>query len=80
MKIVVKVIPSSKQNALTRLSDGTWRIHLQAPPDKGKANVALIRFLSQALSLPQSSIQILRGHTSRIKTLELPPFQHFPIL
>lgn len=42
-----------------------------APPDKGKANAALIALLSRRLRLPQSSILLETGDTNRLKRLRL---------
>jgi uncharacterized protein YggU (UPF0235/DUF167 family) len=42
---------------------------LNAVPEKGRANIELISFLSKSLRIPKSAITILRGDTSRTKTL-----------
>ena len=42
-----------------------------APPDKGKANAALIALLSRKLGLPASSILLETGDTNRLKRLRL---------
>lgn len=42
-----------------------------APPDKGKANAALMALLSRKLRLPQSSILLETGDTNRLKRLRL---------
>ncbi len=42
-----------------------------APPDKGKANAALIALLARRLKLPQSSILLETGDTNRLKRLRL---------
>ena len=39
--------------------------------DKGKANSAVIKLLSKKLGLPKSSVSIIAGETSRLKTLAL---------
>jgi uncharacterized protein len=42
-----------------------------APPDKGKANEALIVLVARALEIPKSNVKIVSGDTSRLKTLEI---------
>ncbi|MBO9670360.1 MAG: DUF167 domain-containing protein [Sphingobium sp.] len=42
-----------------------------APPDKGKANAALLALLAGTLKLPASSILLETGDTSRLKRLRL---------
>jgi uncharacterized protein YggU (UPF0235/DUF167 family) len=47
------------------------KLKLAAPPVDGEANVALIAFLSKALSLRKADIAIRSGHTGCIKILQL---------
>lgn len=37
------------------------------PPEKGKANQELIKFLSRELKVPKSFIKIISGEKSRMK-------------
>jgi uncharacterized protein (TIGR00251 family) len=67
----VKVSPGASKDAVAGLmEDGaTWRIRIAAPPVDGKANDALIRFLSRLLGVPRSAITIRRGSSGRSKDL-----------
>lgn len=47
------------------------RIAVSAPPDKGKANRALVAILAKALGCAKSDIALVAGATSRNKTLEI---------
>lgn len=42
-----------------------------APPDKGKANAALIALLAGRLDVPRSSILLETGDTNRLKRLRI---------
>jgi len=44
-------------------------VKVTVPPEKGKANKAVIELLSKALKVPKSRIEIIKGETSRIKTV-----------
>jgi uncharacterized protein (TIGR00251 family) len=46
-------------------------VRVTAPPDKGKANQALISLIAKALGAPKSSVVIVSGETSRLKILEI---------
>jgi uncharacterized protein (TIGR00251 family) len=70
----IKVIPNSKQNLLVGWEEDVLKIRLKAVPDKGKANDELISFLSKILDIPKNHIQILNGHTSRLKKLQIDSF------
>lgn len=60
--------------------DHTGRLHLEvrAAPSDGDANLAIIRFLSKRLRVPQDSIEIAFGGKSRNKLIRVvghPPYQ-----
>jgi uncharacterized protein (TIGR00251 family) len=71
MKISARVIPNSSRNSIAVLEDGTYKIKITTAPLDGKANVAVVKLLSKHLSIPQSRISILRGHTSKQKLIEI---------
>jgi len=49
--------------------DGKLKIAVAAPPVDGKANQALIAFLSKELGVAKSRIKLVRGESSRSKRL-----------
>ncbi|MBF0105492.1 MAG: YggU family protein [Deltaproteobacteria bacterium] len=72
MKLTVKITPNSKKSEIMGWEGALLKIKIQAPPLEGKANTELVRFLSKQWGISKSSIHILSGETSRIKTLEIP--------
>lgn len=54
-------------------ADGSpaFKVRVTAPPADGKANQALVQYLSQQLKVAQSAVTIVAGRTGRIKTLHL---------
>jgi uncharacterized protein (TIGR00251 family) len=50
-------------------AEGVFRVRIAAPPVRGKANRELLAFLSQLLGVSQSSLAIIKGHTSRSKVV-----------
>lgn len=68
---MVKVIPNARKNERVEFAGGALKVRIKAPPDKGKANEALIEFLSGEFSVPKSQIRILSGHSSRLKKVEI---------
>jgi hypothetical protein len=70
--IAVKVMPRAKKNEVAgMMEDGTIRIRLTAAPVDGAANRALIEFLSEALGIPKSRIEIMGGLSSERKIISL---------
>lgn len=47
--------------------DGRLKLSVTAPPEKGKANKAVCRFLAAELGLSKSQVRILSGHKARLK-------------
>ena len=70
--MAIRVTPRARRNEVAEvLNDGTIRIRLTAPPVEGKANRALIKFLSQILDVPASRISIVAGETGRDKLVSV---------
>jgi uncharacterized protein (TIGR00251 family) len=67
----LRVYPNAGRSEVTGFTDGVLHIRLAAPPVKGKANKELTAFLSQALGVSQSSLNIVKGHTSRNKVMAI---------
>jgi uncharacterized protein (TIGR00251 family) len=66
----LRVSPGARTKSIDRHGDG-WKVRVAAVPERGKANDALIEFLAQRLELPQESIELVSGHSSRDKIVEL---------
>lgn len=71
MYLMVKVIPNAPKNQIVGKTDGVVKIKIKAPPEDGKANEALILFLSETLNVPKKKIRIVSGETSRTKKIEI---------
>jgi uncharacterized protein (TIGR00251 family) len=68
----VKVIPrSTRSEAVGELSDGTLKVRIAAPPEKGKANEELCRFLAAHHGVARSAVTIVSGHASGLKLVRL---------
>lgn len=64
----VHVLPRSKKNEIIGFqADGRLRIRLNAVPEGGKANAALVKFLAGLAQVPVSQVQIISGTTSQDK-------------
>ncbi len=80
--IVIKIYvqPRASRNRVIGLHGDALKIAIQAPPVDDAANRMCIDFLSKFLNLPRSAIEIIGGHTSRMKRilLKLAPGASFP--
>lgn len=66
--INLKISPNAAKNDIVKDETGV-KIKLTAQPIEGKANKALLEFLSKKLKIPKTSIEIIKGETSKDKTL-----------
>ena len=64
----VRIIPNSSKNDIIIEPDFV-KVKVTAQPIENKANKALIEFLSKFFKLPKTSIEIVKGETSKDKTL-----------
>ncbi|MBN1551838.1 DUF167 domain-containing protein [bacterium] len=69
-RITIKVQPKGSKTKIMEVTDDVIRIKVQASPEKGAANADLLKFLSKKLHIPKSKIEIVSGHTSRLKIIE----------
>ena len=70
--LTVRVIPRSSRNEIAEImNDGTIKIRLTASPVGGKANQALMKFLSEVLDVPRTRIDIVAGVTSHNKLISI---------
>jgi uncharacterized protein (TIGR00251 family) len=64
--------PGSRKDSISFDDDGTTMIiHVTAPPEKGKANKAIIKLLAKKIGVGTSNITIIHGSTSSTKTLRV---------
>jgi uncharacterized protein (TIGR00251 family) len=63
----IRVIPRAARNEIQGVLGDALKIRLQAPPVKGRANQALLTFLSDTLGVPPGALLLARGTTSRDK-------------
>ncbi len=72
--IFIRATAGARRNAFAGLycdPDGkmSLKIAIQAQPEKGKANKAIIQFLAKRLGVAKSQLQLHSGQTDRMKTL-----------
>ncbi len=67
----VKVQPRASRNEIGEVLGNELRIKVTAPPVDAAANEALVRLLAETLDCPRSRVELIRGHTSRHKVLQL---------
>lgn len=64
----LKISPNGSKNEIIKESTGL-KVKITAQPIDGKANKALIEFLSKQFKVPKSYFEIVKGETSKEKTV-----------
>ena len=71
MKLKIKVIPSSSKDCIAGYLEDSLKIKVKAPPEKGKANKAVIKVLEKTLNLAKGSVKISSGTSSCRKIIDI---------
>lgn len=65
----VKVLPKAKKAGLEKLGPDSFRVRVQAAPDKGAANREVVALIAAHFRVPVSQVSIVRGAKSRLKVV-----------
>lgn len=63
-------MPQAKKTMM-KVDHGVMKVYLNAPAVDGKANKALIAFLSEHYQVRKNQIEIIKGLKSRDKTINI---------
>jgi uncharacterized protein (TIGR00251 family) len=64
------VSPGAKRTSIEGpYGEGAIRLKVAAPPVDGRANAEVERFLAKLLGVPRSDVTVIRGSSSRDKTI-----------
>ena len=63
----VRVKAGASAEGITGKIGSRYKISVQAPPEKGKANKRLQKLLGNLFKVPAGNIEIISGHTNRDK-------------
>jgi len=69
--LAIKLQPRASRDEIGEPLGGELRIKVTAPPVDAAANESLLRLLSATLDCPRNRLALVRGHTSRRKTVKL---------
>ena len=67
----IKIVPNASSTEVAGWLGDAVKIRVQAPPEKGKANKALIKFLSTRLDCDQKHLEIESGDFAPQKRIRI---------
>ncbi len=76
LKVTLKVAPSSKNAEVVEFTQDLagkyfMKIKVKEPPQDGKANEGVIKLIAKFFDLPKTHIEIISGHTSKQKVVNI---------
>ena len=66
-----KVVPGSSRTVLAGFLDDMLKMKISSPPEKGKANKAVIGYLAEVLCVKKSSVSIISGFSNPVKKIKV---------
>ncbi len=71
LHIRVKVVPGAASERIVGILGDRLKIRVQAPPEDGKANLAVRDLIADALGVANSNVVLVTGGSSPLKTFRL---------
>jgi uncharacterized protein len=71
VRIAVQITPNAKKTEVIGVLEDALKLKLQAQPIEGRANEALVKFLSSSLKVARSAVTITHGLTSKRKLVQV---------
>ncbi len=70
-RVELTVSPGAARSELVGRYGAGWRARIAAPPERGRANRALVELLADALGVRRDQVAVVAGHASRRKVVEV---------
>jgi len=71
VRLTVHVTPKSGKDEVAGWRGDQLCVRVTAAPEGGKANAAVERVIAERLDVPKTTVSVVRGHSARIKQLEI---------
>jgi uncharacterized protein (TIGR00251 family) len=67
----VRVVPRASKSEIAGGHGGALKVRIASPPVDGAANEELIKFLAKSFGVTRSAVEIVSGHSSRLKRVTI---------
>ncbi len=71
MRVNIRVKAHASKVFVKKLGENSYTVSVTEPPEDGKANRGVIRALAKHFKVPQSNINLVSGHSARVKIVEI---------
>jgi hypothetical protein len=74
--LTVRLTPKGGRDSIDGIDEGSdgrpvLKARVRAAPSDGDANDALVRLIAKSLGVPPRAVDLISGHTSRVKRLKI---------
>ena len=71
VELRVKVVPGASRTRIAGVWDGALRVQIAAPPEAGKANRELLKYLARVLGCKLAELHLVGGQTRPLKRVRI---------
>lgn len=71
VEISLHVQPKARRPGITGVHDNRLRVAVSAPPEKGRANRAVVELIAKTVGVAAGRVEIIRGNSSRSKQIRI---------
>ena len=75
-RLNIKVVPGASRDQIVGWLGNALKIKVTAPPENGKANEAVVTLLAKTLGVRRDTIEIVSGHGSPAKRVDIAPMDN----
>ena len=69
-RLRLRVSPGAARSTVVGRHGDGWKLRVSAPPERGRANDAVLDVLATALAVPRPGLRVVAGATGRDKIVE----------
>jgi uncharacterized protein (TIGR00251 family) len=68
-RIAVRVAPGARRSEVVGRHGEAWKVRVAAPPERGRANAALLELLARTLGVRREHVKLLAGASGKDKVI-----------
>lgn len=70
-RILIKAVPGAKKDEIVGRLGDRLKVRVSAPPEGGKANLAICALIAAALGVKARNVRVVSGQSTAEKTIEV---------
>lgn len=68
-RLRLRVKPGARRSEIVGVHGGALKVSVNAAPERGRANAAVVELLAEVLGVPRASVSIVAGESSQDKVV-----------